>query len=313
METSNDSFPAPRKVRSFGEELRQASTRPDTSTIEKLAEDRVKTANNESVQPPSSPHRSEPVQMKSQVAYHAKRESPKRRNVDSNKECSIRRSPKVRDLSDNPSMATMATFGGKTQDMPSPKPTLSDTNVKVSAHSIAVRPSRSEPRVPFLSQTLLPPTSNLEELKVQRGNENRMSLGSNYGLGDMIARLEVYDSNSQPRSPRSIRKSTDSQYNRSSIIGHWRSSSTGDIIPSKIEDSTGGLSLLTQTMIGEWMWKYTRKTVGNGYSEKPHKRFCWIHPYTRTLYWSTVEPGIGEAESRAKSGRCMQMNGAMVW
>ncbi|ORZ03506.1 hypothetical protein BCR43DRAFT_520639 [Syncephalastrum racemosum] len=62
------------------------------------------------------------------------------------------------------------------------------------------------------------------------------------------------------------------------------------------------IALITQTMIGDWLWKYTRKAVGQGLSERRHKRFFWIHPYTRTLYWSTQAPGTDSfAESKAKS------------
>ncbi|KAI8384270.1 uncharacterized protein BYT42DRAFT_561949 [Radiomyces spectabilis] len=61
------------------------------------------------------------------------------------------------------------------------------------------------------------------------------------------------------------------------------------------------ISLITQTMIGDWLYKYTRRAVGNGMSEKRHKRFFWIHPYTRTLYWGPRAPGVDGGESKAKS------------
>ncbi|KAI8141495.1 meiotic cell cortex C-terminal pleckstrin homology-domain-containing protein [Fennellomyces sp. T-0311] len=61
---------------------------------------------------------------------------------------------------------------------------------------------------------------------------------------------------------------------------------------------------VTQTMIGNWMWKYTRKysTIGkSGISQqKGHMRYFWIHPYTRTLYWSTKPPGINHDETKSK-------------
>ncbi|RUP43227.1 meiotic cell cortex C-terminal pleckstrin homology-domain-containing protein [Jimgerdemannia flammicorona] len=52
------------------------------------------------------------------------------------------------------------------------------------------------------------------------------------------------------------------------------------------------ISALTQTMIGEGMYKYTRRAVGGGISEYRHKRFFWVHPFTKTLYWSASEPGV---------------------
>ncbi|KAF9078702.1 hypothetical protein BDP27DRAFT_1310037 [Rhodocollybia butyracea] len=59
---------------------------------------------------------------------------------------------------------------------------------------------------------------------------------------------------------------------------------------------------ITQTMIGEFLYKYTRKTLGKGYGAARHKRFFWVHPYTKTLYWSSADPNsTNVAESSAKS------------
>jgi hypothetical protein len=60
---------------------------------------------------------------------------------------------------------------------------------------------------------------------------------------------------------------------------------------------------ITQTMIGEFLYKYTRRTIGKGHGERRHKRFFWVHPYTKTLYWSSADPGSSNvSESSAKSG-----------
>ena len=65
------------------------------------------------------------------------------------------------------------------------------------------------------------------------------------------------------------------------------------------------LHAITQTMIGEFLYKYTRRTIGKGHGERRHKRFFWVHPYTRTLYWSDADPGSSNvSESSAKSGQC---------
>ncbi|CAO3624647.1 unnamed protein product [Cunninghamella echinulata] len=69
----------------------------------------------------------------------------------------------------------------------------------------------------------------------------------------------------------------------------------------KLQLSNDLVSAITQTMIGEWMWKFTRRHVGNGISENKHKRFFWLHPFARTLYWNTVEPGAESKEVKAKS------------
>ncbi|EJD03472.1 uncharacterized protein FOMMEDRAFT_20543 [Fomitiporia mediterranea MF3/22] len=59
---------------------------------------------------------------------------------------------------------------------------------------------------------------------------------------------------------------------------------------------------ITQTMIGEWLYKYTRRTIGKGHGERRHKRFFWVHPYTKTLYWSSGDPGSTTVtEQSAKS------------
>ncbi|KAI2627152.1 hypothetical protein GGS21DRAFT_545823 [Xylaria nigripes] len=62
------------------------------------------------------------------------------------------------------------------------------------------------------------------------------------------------------------------------------------------------IQAVTQTMIGEYLWKYTRKTGRGEMSEKRHRRFFWVHPYTRALYWSDSDPGAGSrGEMKAKS------------
>ncbi|KAI9795842.1 MAG: hypothetical protein M1833_006791 [Piccolia ochrophora] len=62
------------------------------------------------------------------------------------------------------------------------------------------------------------------------------------------------------------------------------------------------IQAITQTMIGEYLWKYTRKAGRGEMSTNRHRRFFWVHPYTRTLYWSDRDPATaGRAELKAKS------------
>jgi predicted nucleic acid-binding Zn-ribbon protein len=63
------------------------------------------------------------------------------------------------------------------------------------------------------------------------------------------------------------------------------------------------LPFVMHTMIGEWLYKYTRYHIGNGISNKSHQRFFWLHPYTKTLYWSRKQPGVQGGEYKAKSGK----------
>jgi len=62
------------------------------------------------------------------------------------------------------------------------------------------------------------------------------------------------------------------------------------------------IQAITQTMIGEYLWKYTRKTGSKEMSNTRHRRYFWVHPYTKTLYWSDQDPQTaGRAELKAKS------------
>jgi hypothetical protein len=62
------------------------------------------------------------------------------------------------------------------------------------------------------------------------------------------------------------------------------------------------IQAITQTMIGEYLWKYTRKAGRGDMSSTRHRRYFWVHPYTRTMYWSERDPtNAGRAELRAKS------------
>ena len=62
------------------------------------------------------------------------------------------------------------------------------------------------------------------------------------------------------------------------------------------------IQAITQTMIGEMMWKYTRKAGRGEMSSTRHRRFFWVHPYTRTLYWSNRDPASADrAQLKSKS------------
>ena len=62
------------------------------------------------------------------------------------------------------------------------------------------------------------------------------------------------------------------------------------------------IQAITQTMIGEFLWKYTRKAGRGEMSSTRHRRYFWVHPYTRTLYWSDQDPqSATKSELKAKS------------
>ncbi|KAF9196103.1 hypothetical protein BGZ50_002083 [Haplosporangium sp. Z 11] len=82
-------------------------------------------------------------------------------------------------------------------------------------------------------------------------------------------------------------------------------SSSYDVTPT---DPTM-IQLITQTMIGDYLWKYTRRRMVNMMSEKRHRRFVWVHPYTKTIYWSQSNPGAEDSrEQRAKSDEHSNQN-----
>lgn len=64
------------------------------------------------------------------------------------------------------------------------------------------------------------------------------------------------------------------------------------------------IQALTHGMIGDWMYKFTRRYVAGKTGNRRHYRYFWIHPYTKTLYWSYTQPGVDHDESRSKRGIC---------
>ena len=63
---------------------------------------------------------------------------------------------------------------------------------------------------------------------------------------------------------------------------------------------------ITQTMIGEFLTKYTRRRFTCG--EKKERKFVWIHPYTKTIYWSDQDPsGASSSGSNTKSGKWLTL------
>lgn len=53
------------------------------------------------------------------------------------------------------------------------------------------------------------------------------------------------------------------------------------------------IAAITQTIIGEYLFKYYRKMGPfSSVSESRHERYFWIHPYSLTLYWSATNPSL---------------------
>ncbi|KAL8659226.1 MAG: hypothetical protein Q9202_007221 [Teloschistes flavicans] len=112
--------------------------------------------------------------------------------------------------------------------------------------------------------------------------------------------------------PRTRYSTTRSRVSRRSSVSSFESEldqrfnirMDGMPMPEGIDSATDPrmIKAITQTMIGEFLWKYTRKAGRGEMSNNRHRRFFWIHPYTRTLYWSDRNPSAaGRAEMKAKS------------
>ncbi|TDL16684.1 hypothetical protein BD410DRAFT_844198 [Rickenella mellea] len=94
-------------------------------------------------------------------------------------------------------------------------------------------------------------------------------------------------------------------------VGSRRSSTSSDHFhpPSLSLTQNGTASAIANPVtpsrnntIMEFLYKYTRKAIGKGHGERRHKRFFWVHPYAKTLYWSSADPGSSNvSESSAKS------------
>lgn len=107
--------------------------------------------------------------------------------------------------------------------------------------------------------------------------------------------------------PPSRRPSVASSLSSGKIAGTNAPQTPSNAITSSTDPAV--IHSITQTMIGEFLYKYTRRVVGKGHGEKRHKRFFWVHPYTKTLYWSSADPGASNVgESNAKSGSCVVLS-----
>ncbi|KAI9676474.1 MAG: hypothetical protein M1817_000631 [Caeruleum heppii] len=102
-------------------------------------------------------------------------------------------------------------------------------------------------------------------------------------------------------------------------------SNTGDTSVRSSIHQTSVVDAISQTMVGEWMWKYVRRRKSFGVTDSPpqgtdlgrtgedgtvnitgngvrHKRWVWLAPYERAVMWSSRQPTSGTA-LLGKSGR----------
>ncbi|KAI9779919.1 MAG: hypothetical protein M1839_007075 [Geoglossum umbratile] len=116
-------------------------------------------------------------------------------------------------------------------------------------------------------------------------------------------RFPTTGSRSEVSSPVPTRRSSISSFT-SELNQRFNIGSDGMPVAQGMESGTDPrmIQAITQTMIGEYLWKYTRKAGRGEMSANRHRRFFWVHPYTRTLYWSERDPQMaGRTELKAKS------------
>ncbi|KAI0975935.1 hypothetical protein F4678DRAFT_457291 [Xylaria arbuscula] len=150
----------------------------------------------------------------------------------------------------------------------------------------AYRPSSSRPQTPN-NRPPVSPSSVVKGTTTPRA-------GKTPGYADV---------QSPTRMPMRSRQSSISSF-ASEIDNRFNIHNAMGMDPSGFGPSTDPrmIQAVTQTMIGEYLWKYTRKTGRGEMSENRHRRFFWVHPYTRALYWSDSDPAGGSrGEMKAKS------------
>jgi hypothetical protein len=155
----------------------------------------------------------------------------------------------------------------------SPAFTESRSMSPISAHS-----KGKQPYDPYSDLESQPSHENMHQQQIPHLDKRRSV---------SISSLSTNNTNEQ------LHSITSSQYDTSGVRSNSAATTTD---PNMI-------NLITQTMIGDFLWKYTRKAVGGGMSERRHQRYFWIHPFTRTLYWSTAAPGLDGGQAKAKTGK----------
>ena len=162
---------------------------------------------------------------------------------------------------------------------------------------------RSAANAANYAQGSVPPSNALSSYSVREREKREFSTTS------------LISEHSGMASPRSSISSDHHSYNRSPVVNEPPSTpdKTADVTPRANINAPSTdpviIHAITQTMIGEFLYKYTRRTIGKGVGERRHKRFFWVHPYTKTLYWSSADPGSSNvSESSAKSGMFLQVS-----
>lgn len=176
---------------------------------------------------------------------------------------------------------------------PPPLPTDHRTNIAAASRVSSLRGSMPPPPPPSSSARR---TSSSQRQRQSSGNGNPSPMKTSRNRAPSFGRGDAGNRTSMS----SFASDIDERFS-SNLPSNG---SPGNAEPFEMNASTDPrmIQAITQTMIGEYLWKYTRKTGRSEHSENRHRRFFWIHPYTRMLYWSNQDPSrAGRAELKAKS------------
>ncbi|KAI1327052.1 hypothetical protein F5Y16DRAFT_208016 [Xylariaceae sp. FL0255] len=145
---------------------------------------------------------------------------------------------------------------------------------------------------------------------------NRPPQSPNSARGTPTPRAVGYaDVQTMPKGPKSMRSRQSSMSSFASEID------TRFNLPNGMPVGTAGfgsgadkrmVNAVTQTMIGEYLWKYTRKAGRGDWGTSRHKRFFWVHPYTKTLYWSDRDPNMKGDKGNTRTAKSISIEAVRV-
>ncbi|KAK2739457.1 hypothetical protein FQN57_006586 [Myotisia sp. PD_48] len=210
-----------------------------------------------------------------------------------------------------PPISPSATPKAKAQ--PTPLTTGSIGDSFLHPHSAPRRPGSSGSQYRTAS---FPPLPSDHKRAIAAAAQRLSAENSANMMGPPLAPASAYRSSilAGPRTPSDGNGLTPkTKYRRSSQVSRRSSvSSWASELDERFNISTSGypfepgteprmIQAITETMIGEFLWKYTRKPGRPELSNSRHRRYFWVHPYTCTLYWSTHSPqAVGRAQSKSK-------------
>lgn len=194
----------------------------------------------------------------------------------------------------------IAAAGGKT-----PVPIIASSGASATGQS-ASSGSMGPPAVPaFPYKSVNANTGTLARTRTPSvGRASQRGRGHHTGpRAPRVSNASTRPGTLEPPSPGRTRRSSVSSF--ASELEDRFNIDRANIYPDDLPLTTDPrmIQAITQTMIGEYLWKYTRKTGRSSeISTTRHRRFFWIHPYTRTLYWSETDPSAaGAKQMKAKS------------